>query len=471
MLIVIGGAGRVGVGLAKALRSENRDVALLDNSAAAVKSAQMIDALVLHGDVTNREQLVKANIREAKVFIAATGSDELNLLSCALARHEHGRGKNADENFITICRVSNPSVAKESENGLLREWSGVDFAISPIEGSINRLKIGLKTTSFEEVIPFGHDAYIVEMKVTKDANEILFTNLREAGQRISNLPTIVGLKREHEPSAVPDANTKFMANDMIAVAAIGTRSFTRIVRLMGHDEEDFPDHPKVCVFGAGEIGVGLAKSYLEDGCEVTVIEPDLALANHLAGGEVGNNPRLDVINGDHHDKQLLKEIGLGRHDIAVAGLSDDHASIAVAVLAESLGVRRTGLVLQDADLVSVVKKMGITFAVNKKRVAVDMILAEVHDALPGPYGMLDSIPDIVGAIMPLSDEEHKPDLTIEKLKLPSWTKVAFIQRLDPDGGRVTLSANASKLLHEGDRLLCFLPPDRIDELKTRFSVE
>ena len=115
--------------------------------------------------------------------------------------------------------------------------------------------------------------------------------------------------------------------------------------------------------------------------------------------------------------------------------------------------------------------MGITFAVNKKRVAVDMILAEVHDALPGPYGMLDSIPDIVGAIMPLSDDEHKSDLSIEKLKLPSWTKVAFIQRLDPDGGRVTLSANAGKLLHKGDRLLCFLPPDRIDELKTRFSVE
>jgi hypothetical protein len=84
-------------------------------------------------------------------------------------------------------------------------------------------------------------------------------------------------------------------------------------------------------------------------------------------------------------------------------------------------VRRTGLVLQDADLVSVVKKMGITFAVNKKRVAVDMILAEVHDALPGPYGMLDSIPDIVGAIMPLSDDELKPGLSIEKLKLPNWT--------------------------------------------------
>jgi len=54
MLIIIAGAGRIGVGLAKNLRSENRDVVLLDNSAAAVKSAQSIDALVLHGDVMDR---------------------------------------------------------------------------------------------------------------------------------------------------------------------------------------------------------------------------------------------------------------------------------------------------------------------------------------------------------------------------------------------------------------------------------
>lgn len=471
MLIVIGGAGRVGVGLAKALRSENRDVALLDNKASSVKAAQNLDALVLHGDVTCRDQLIKANIKAAKVYIAATGSDERNLLSCALARHEHARGGGDPDNFITICRVSNPSIALESSKGLLREWSGVDFAINPIEGSIQRLKTGLKTTSFEEVIPFGHDAYIVELSVTKDAHDFLFQPLGEVGEKIGSLPTIVGLKRKDEPSTVPNANTQIMANDMLAIAAIGTRSFSRIVRLLGHDEEDFPEKPKVCVFGAGEIGVELARSYLEDGCSVTVIEPDLALANNLAGSDLGNNSYLDVINGDHHDKQLLKEIGLESHDVAVAGLSDDHASIAVAVLAESLGVTRTGLILQDADLVGVVKKMGITFAVNKKRVAVDMILAEVHDALPGPYGMLDSIPDLVGALIPLTKVAHKVGLSLKKLRLPDWTKVAFIQRLDPSGDRVTLSASANKVLRDGDRLLCFLPPDRIDDLKGIFLVK
>ena len=73
MLVIIAGAGRVGVGLAKNLRSENRDVVLLDDSASSVKSAQNIDALVLHGDAMDREKLKMAGIHRASVFIAATG--------------------------------------------------------------------------------------------------------------------------------------------------------------------------------------------------------------------------------------------------------------------------------------------------------------------------------------------------------------------------------------------------------------
>ena len=48
MRIIIGGGGRVGSGLARALRSEEKDVVLVDNDARAVKNAQGMDILVLH---------------------------------------------------------------------------------------------------------------------------------------------------------------------------------------------------------------------------------------------------------------------------------------------------------------------------------------------------------------------------------------------------------------------------------------
>ena len=46
MRIIIGGGGRVGSGLARALRSEEKDVVLVDNDARAVKNAQGMDILV-----------------------------------------------------------------------------------------------------------------------------------------------------------------------------------------------------------------------------------------------------------------------------------------------------------------------------------------------------------------------------------------------------------------------------------------
>ena len=468
MLIIIAGAGRVGVDLAKNLRSENRDVVLLENSAAAVKSAQSIDALVLHGDVMDRAKLKMAGIHSANVFIAATGSDERNLLACAMARHEFSQNGNPAEDLLTICRVFESELVEESKDGLLREWCGVDYAVMPIEGSIKRLKTGLRVTCFDQVIPFGHQSYIVELELTKDARDLAFSTLSEAESRVGGMPTIVGMKRRGQPSIIPTDETQLQPKDQVAVAAIGIRSFPRIARLLGHDEDDFPENPRVAVFGANHVGYKMAEAYIADGCEVTVIEPDLAMANALAGSEIGNHPNLEVINGDHHDRELLSEVELPHHDIAVAALDDDHASIAVALMAQSLGVSRTGLILDDADLVSVVKGMGITFAVNRKRVCVDMILTKIHDVLSGSYGVLETIPGLVGIGLTIPSGDDRISSSLEEIKMPSFCKVAFIQRLDPDGARVTLAANADRVMQEGDRLLCFLPPERVDDLKRKF---
>ncbi len=84
------------------------------------------------------------------------------------------------------------------------------------------------------------------------------------------------------------------------------------------------------------------------------------------------------------------------HHIAIAALEDDHISIAAALLANDMGVTRTGLILKDSDLVTVTQRMGITFAVDIKRVAVDNILAHIHTKASGAYAILSNIPDVVG---------------------------------------------------------------------------
>ena len=65
MRIIIGGAGRVGIELARALRDEEYDVVIMDQDSRAVSNAQGLDCLVIHGDMTSREKLIEAGIVEA----------------------------------------------------------------------------------------------------------------------------------------------------------------------------------------------------------------------------------------------------------------------------------------------------------------------------------------------------------------------------------------------------------------------
>lgn len=469
--VIIGGGGRVGTGLAKALRSEDKDVVLVDNSARAVKNSQGMDILVIHGDITQRGKFIEAGIETAEVYVAATNSDERNILSCALAKHVHREKNKGESELMTICRVRNHIFVKEHEDGKLSKWAGVDHVIHPVDGAIERLMSGLKSSSITEVIPFEADAFIVELDVRAEAGGVVHRSLRDSGQKVEGgMPLIVGLKRDGVPGKVPTADDQLLPNDRIAIATAGEASFNRILRIFGHEAVDFPDKPKVIIFGAGLIGVRLANAWLDVKGSVTVVERDLEKANNLAGSDLGNRKGIEIIHGDHLDKGLLSEIEVSSFDIAISALDDDHASIAAVLLASDMGVERTGLILYDADLVSVVRRMGITFAVDRKRVAIDTILARIHTELPGPYAVLSSVPDVVGICLPIRENLKFAGDTIENTGLPDYCKVAFIQRKNIHNDWETLRPSPQKTLLEGDRLTIFLPPEKVDDLERRFKV-
>ena len=118
-----------------------------------------MDILVLHGDITQREKFIEAGIETAQVYVAATNSDERNILSCALAKHVHKEATKGKGTLMTICRVRNPMFLEEHKSGKLSKWAGVDHVVHPVDGAIERLMSGLRSSSLTEVIPFEADAF------------------------------------------------------------------------------------------------------------------------------------------------------------------------------------------------------------------------------------------------------------------------------------------------------------------------
>lgn len=118
MYIIIMGGGRVGLNLATFLISDGHDVTLIENDSNLCNNAAAeLDALVICGNGTDIKILEEANLKDADVFVAATGHDETNLLACVLVR-EYNVGK-------LIARVSDPSHSSAFKK------IGVDSVISP----------------------------------------------------------------------------------------------------------------------------------------------------------------------------------------------------------------------------------------------------------------------------------------------------------------------------------------------------
>jgi len=116
--ILIAGGGKVGVNLARELYESGHEVALIERDPArAVALSSKLDCQVFVGDSSTHDVLENAGAAGARVFVAATGSDQDNLIACQVAKKVFGVPK-------TIARASNP----KNEEVMAR--LGVDSTVS-----------------------------------------------------------------------------------------------------------------------------------------------------------------------------------------------------------------------------------------------------------------------------------------------------------------------------------------------------
>jgi Trk K+ transport system NAD-binding subunit len=206
----------------------------------------------------------------------------------------------------------------------------------------------------------------------------------------------------------------------------------------------------------------LASHYLNVGSEVVVIEPDLDAANELVGSPVGMNKRLDVIHGDPQDEELLKELEIDEHDIAVAALDDDNLNIAISMRALDKGVPRTGLLLKDRSLVEAIQRIGLTNPISRRLVTITSILKSIHMNLPGTYQVLPPLSSIISISATISEENSMIGRSIADVESKLGVRIVMVGREDEDGTQFVLNPNQVESIGVGDRLYLLL---RKDDLK------
>lgn len=162
MYIIVVGAGKIGYRLAKSLLRSEHEVMLVERSADRCDAVRReLGNIVMAGDGCDEETLSRAGAARADVFIATTGRDQDNLVSCQIAKHRFGATK-------TIALVNTPV------NGRLFEALGVDAWISSTDVILRRI---------EEELPVGS---LVHLMSVRSANRQM------VGIRIPSDAAVVG---------------------------------------------------------------------------------------------------------------------------------------------------------------------------------------------------------------------------------------------------------------------------------------
>lgn len=211
MYVIIMGLGRVGLSLANLLIDDGYDLTLIDdNEPLCNEAAAELDALVICGNGTNSKLLEESNIEDADFFIATTGNDEANLLSCILVRKYNVPN--------IIARVSNPD-HEEAFKAV-----GIDNVISPEITAAEFLEKLVTRPNVADLISIGEgDAEIFDMTITND---------KVVGKRIKDVsPTkdfiIIATYQNDGKLVIPQENNVIARGEKISVL-VKRGSFSKV---------------------------------------------------------------------------------------------------------------------------------------------------------------------------------------------------------------------------------------------------
>jgi trk/ktr system potassium uptake protein len=198
--ILIAGGGKVGVNLARELYESGHEVAVIERDPArAVALSSKLDCQVFVGDSSTHDVLENAGASRARVFVAATGSDQDNLIACQVAKKVFGVLK-------TIARASNP----KNEEVMAR--LGVDSTVSSTSIIQQVIERELPTVRIKTLLSLQAGAYQILEYPLDGSSPAAGRAVREV-----NLPhesNLIAILRGNT-TVVPRGDTKFIDGDVV----------------------------------------------------------------------------------------------------------------------------------------------------------------------------------------------------------------------------------------------------------------
>lgn len=444
MRVVIIGAGKVGFNIGQILSNENHDVVIIEKNEERYRIIQeSLDVQAINGSGASSQVLEEADIRAADLLIAVTEYDELNMISCILAK-QYGVPR-------TIARVRNPEYA---DNNLLTKGSvlGIDLVINPEKVTAWEISQLIDVPEALDVEYYADGKIqLLELEIDQKA-PIIDKYLKDL--KFPYRFVIVAILRD-EKMIIPRGDDIIKKNDIIFLLA-KTQDMVDIERYMGKERAKTKN---VMILGGGRIGYYLAKILETKKMGVKIIEKNLQRCKEISQS-------LDstlVLHGDGSDIDLLKEEGAGQIDTFVALTEDDKLNLLVSLLAKHLGVKKTIAQIRRSDYLPLVERVGIDVAVSPRLLTASAILKFIRKGHIINVSLLsgDKAEMIELAVTEKSKIVNK---YLRDLNFPKGAIIGSIYRDDD-----VFIPTGNDYIIPGDRIIVFALPKAIHKVEEFFS--
>ena len=360
MKIVIIGDGKVGHKLTAQLSEEDYDIVLIDQNEGKLKEAlNRMDIFCITGDGANADIQREADVPHADLVIACASTDELNMLSCLLAKRLGAKH--------TIARVRNPVYYRQI--GLLKEDLRLSMAVNPefaVSNEIARVLLFPDASKVETFVKGRVE--LVEFPI-KEESRLNGLSLAEIYQKYQIKILVCAVKRKSEVY-IPDGDFVLQEGDKLHIAA-AHQDLETFFNSLGKRRNKIK---KVLICGGGRVSYYLASQLLKAKMEVKIIEQDYKKCENLCD----MLPDATIIHGDATDHDLLLEEGIEDTDALVALTGMDEENIIMALFAKTKNVPKIIAKVNEDSRAQMVEGLGIDSIVSAKSATADVILSYVR---------------------------------------------------------------------------------------------
>ena len=357
MNIIIVGCGKIGSTILESLVEEGHDVVGIDNDEQVITQITNVhDIMAVCGSGTDYDMLKEAGVANAEMFIAVTSSDELNMLSCYMAKKMGAKH--------TIARIRNPEYT-QSNLGFLKQQLDLSMAINPESLAAVEMFNILKLPSAVKIQTFSQRNFEIIEIILKENSALAGMKLMELRNKFNAQFLICAVQRG-EDVYIPSGNFQLMAGDKIGLTA----SLSEIQKLMRSLKIEKKQAKDVMILGGSKIAYYLAKMLTTSGNGVKIIEKDHEKCQELSE----SLDKVVIIEGDGAEQEILLEEGLNSLDAFVALTGMDEENILISIFASSHNVPTVITKVNRNELSQLASKLGLDCIVSPKKIVSDVIV-------------------------------------------------------------------------------------------------